>query len=92
MEGTKQLAAHLHSRSDYMGLGIEIIGFIVLLEAMVELRYPLHCSVWTPVTWRANVPNRSWDTSTVKYLLAASYSPLPGPCVMGPNSSKKINS
>ena len=35
-EGTRQLVAHLDSWSAYMGLGAKIVGFLALLEAMVE--------------------------------------------------------
>jgi len=35
-EGIRQLVAHLDSWSAYMGLGAKIVGFLVLLEAMVE--------------------------------------------------------
>ena len=35
-EGIRQLVTHLDSWSAYMGLGAKIVGFIVLLEAMVE--------------------------------------------------------
>jgi GPI ethanolamine phosphate transferase 1 len=38
VEGSRQLVAHLHTWKEYMGLGVEIVGFIVLLEAMVGLQ------------------------------------------------------